>query len=83
VIARATMLAVCSAAALVIAFDYGREYERTHAVRDLWTNPAGMATCVVYPDGGKRCTPESKPEPVNFTECARMCRARSRMDRVR
>lgn len=76
------MTATFACAAAVIAFDAGRDYERGRVVRDLWENPPGMTSCVVYPDGGKRCIPAANPMHVDRAECITACKTRARMERV-
>jgi hypothetical protein len=77
------MSVACVAGGIVLAFDYGRDYERTKATRDLWENPPGMSSCVVYPDGGKRCTSAAVREPTPLVECIRQCRAVARMAKIK
>jgi hypothetical protein len=68
---------------LFVAWESGAAYGRGKANLDLWSTPPGMASCIVYQDGGKRCQPAATPAPVDLVECARMCRARVRMDKVK
>jgi hypothetical protein len=67
----------------IISYELGHANGRDAANRSMWETPPGMASCVVYPDGGKRCMEASRPEPKPLIECLRMCKAQDRMARVR
>jgi hypothetical protein len=68
--------------AIQVVWELGVAHGKAQANHDLWANPPGMASCVTYPDGGKRCTPEFVPAPVSKVECVRRCATRDRMERV-
>jgi hypothetical protein len=74
------LLILGSATVAALLFGAGVLRGQEVANYDMWYTPPGFAYCVVYPDGGKRCKPKTRPaEPKNFVECARMCRAQERM----
>lgn len=75
----------CMAAAAVILFIVSTAYDagKNQVNLTMWENPPNMESCVVYPDGGKKCKSAAVPEPISFTECARVCRGRVRMEKIK